>query len=209
MAVKYTARLQLWVCPEFQKLPRQQTEMTAPAMEVMDDDPEIKKEVCVMSTKVVITCDVLDVLEKRISRWSKMVRVLVYVDKFIARCKHIEVSLSIETSDIAKAEDKLISLIQQRSYHNEIEIYRTLPERSNKKIKTCLWWLNPLLDESGILRVGGRLGKTSLGSNIKHLAILPCDVIATRRIAQSCHRAVRTTTVGDIQDSVRILDCQY
>ena len=175
-------------------------------VEVKDDDPEITKDISTMSTKVETVDTVLGVLEKRISRWSKMVRVVVYVHRFIAKCKRFEVPLSIETSELIKAENKLVSLIQQRAYSNEISTYKTLQPKSNKrKAKTRLWRLNPLLDENGILRVGGRLGRTDFSSETKHPAILPYDAIATRRIAESCHLAVehsgRTTTVGEIRQS--------
>ena len=186
--------------------------------EVKDDDPEVKRKVNVLATTVALpkSC-LLERFEERISRWKKMVRVLAYMLKFVAKLVRkakvrnpnvfnnvknsvdsVNIDLEINTKDYISAENLLLKFIQQRSYPDELLLYSKQNTDSSKKaklpnskkIKTRLWRLDPSVDEEGILRVGGRLNRTNLQNTIKHPAILPCDAIATRRLVESFHREV-------------------
>ena len=65
--------------------------------------------------------------------------------------------------------------------------------------------LDPFVDQSGILRVGGRLKKSDLEENIKHPIILPKKGKISRLIVESCHRRVchqgRGITTNEIRNS--------
>ena len=106
-------------------------------------------------------------------------------------------------SELGAAENKLVSLIQQRHYPEEIKKY--VNSKSNRKPKTRLLGLDPFVDEEGLLRVGGRLKRAGHPDTVKHPVILPDKAVATRCLVrhhhQRGHHSGRTTTVGEVRQS--------
>ena len=171
--------------------------------EVDNDDPEVIKKVCILNT--LLKHDLINRMELRISRWVKMVRVLLQMKRFIAKCRKKSVKNAIDIDEFNEGETMLIKLIQQRAYSEEIKIYKNMnPSCNKKKVKTRIWQLDPFLDDSGVLRVGGRLKRSMLIDVAKHPVILP-KAVASQRLAESFHRSVqhsgRTTTVSEIRQS--------
>ena len=206
IAVKEKEKVSLWIHgPEFLKDPKDTWKGILPTAIINDDDPEVKNNVCVLHTHLDKSISILSWLEVRISRWEKMVRILVYMFKAIAKFrKVVGVSQSINTDDLDRAEKTLVWLIQQRSYAREISVYKN-SDCNGRRVKTRLSQLDPFLDENGLLRVGGRLGKSVFSDAVKHPIILPSKAIATDRLVQFHHQKVhhsgRTTTVGEIRQS--------
>ena len=133
-----------------------------------------------------------------------MVRVLLQMLRFITKFQKKSVSIKIEVEEYSNSENTLIRLIQARTYAEEIQVYKNHCLSSKRKVKTRMWKLDPFLDDNNILRVGGRLNKSSLIESAKHPIILP-KWIASRRLAESFHQSVqhsgRTTTVSEIRQS--------
>lgn len=91
-----------------------------------------------------------------------------------------------------------IRIVQAVHFKRELaslEGDKSLPARS------ILTKLNPRLDESGILRVGGRLRHTDLAYDARHPMILPGTSHLTRLIIEACHR--RTMHSGVQLSSLR------
>jgi hypothetical protein len=72
--------------------------------------------------------------------------------------------------DYQKAETLIIRIVQEESYADE---YSSLRSGEPVSKSSSIASLNPFLDENGILRVGGRLQKSSLTNKEKHPAIIP------------------------------------
>lgn len=61
-------------------------------------------------------------------------------------------------------------------------------EFNSKKFSKPLRRLNPFIDNSGILRVGGRLQHSALNFESKHPMLLPCKSLLTSRIIEFYHK---------------------
>ena len=66
-----------------------------------------------------------------------------------------------------------------------IEVGKPVGTRS--RLKT----LTPLLDESHILRVGGRIGKATVPYDVTHPIIIPQDHQLSRLIIMDCHKKLK------------------
>ena len=166
---------------------------------VDNDDPEVKK---VKVNKVSIEDDFLTRLTSRTNRWVRLKRIVATMLKWSDKKK------SILVDDLVKAEVINLRLLQRKVFHQEIE---TLKKGETGLVKTqlkqisCLFRLNPFIDENGVLRVGGRLSKSTLGDGIKYPVILPYKEPVTVMIIQWCHEQVqhggRGMTINGIRNT--------
>ena len=86
------------------------------------------------------------------------------------------------------------------------EQIRLLKEDKSKLTKRDpLYKLNPVLDTDSLLRVGGRLERSSLTDREKHLIILPKPGHITQLVVRFCHQEVnhqgRGMTINNIRAS--------
>ena len=138
-----------------------------------------------------------------------MVRIVATIKKFIQRCKlhrRDRKPFKLLVDDIDDAERTIVRLVQQKYLQREIQFYshsnpssrKQLTNKERRKEKS-LWKLDPYLDPNGILRVGGRIRKSSFSDELKNPVILPKDSVISRRIADHIHHEVkhrgRTTTL--------------
>lgn len=130
--------------------------------------------------------DVIDVT--RFSSWRKLIRVTAYVFKFIDKLKAAvrssctgEASLSI--TELQRAELYLVKEAQ-------IPLHKRLQQGDFKT-------LSPFIDSEGIIRVGGRLGKSKISYEQKHPALLPhgswMSLLITRHMHELGHGGVAVT----------------
>nr|CAI5820463.1 unnamed protein product [Callosobruchus analis] len=105
----------------------------------------------------------LEVAE-RTSSWSKLLRIVVYVYRFIKSLPHRKY---ITASDLDFAELRIICCLQR--YYFKREISNLL---SNKPCSTAFQRLQPFLKD-GIIHVGGRLKYSNLSFGQKHPIVLP------------------------------------
>ena len=182
---------------------------------IPEDDPEIKhspaNQFSVQVAKLDKSFCLISVLEKRISSWMKVLRVIATMKRFCARAQNKEDRSSgvvLSSADIQAAQLLVIQLIQKKYLKTELTFYGSKgggQRIANKKrrIEGRLWKLNPILDETGLLRVGGRMNKSDLCDAIKHPIILPKDCILSRRIAEYYHQEVkhcgRTSSLNSIR----------
>lgn len=143
------------------------------------DDKEIRPEVFTLATKVDLErpCSLGSVRFDRFSSWkslSRAVSVLQHIARSYSReCSchgwHIcfESSLS---SNVVAVQTLIIRIVQQDYYRSEILKLlagEQLPQNSS------LASLNPFIDNSGILKVGGRLKHADISSLEKNPIIIP------------------------------------
>ena len=150
--------------------------------EVDKNDKEVKKIFATEFMPLREENHVLASLEKEISSWYRMKRVLAIVIGIIKRKRFIREEPKVE--DLQGAEDKLIKWIQHREFANTIKILKDIDSRSidresekKKKLllrqRSNLLQCDPFLDSNGILRVGGRLQRAKLADNLKYPVIIP------------------------------------
>lgn len=79
---------------------------------------------------------------------------------------------------------RIIRALQLQQFKTEINL---ISQQKSLPIKNSLAKLSPFLDEAGILRVGGRLQKSSLSFDQKHpILLIKCDL--TKLIFEDLHR---------------------
>ncbi|XP_049875002.1 uncharacterized protein LOC126373073 isoform X1 [Pectinophora gossypiella] len=110
-------------------------------------------------------------LVEKYSDLNKMTRVLAYVIRFCNNCKPGNIksrSKHISSDELRQALGILIR--HEQEYYCKDEI-RALHKGEN--VKGSLKPLHPFIDDTGLLRVGGRLHNSAVPYNQKHPIILP------------------------------------
>ncbi|XP_070180319.1 uncharacterized protein [Littorina saxatilis] len=129
----------------------------------------------------------------RFSSYKKAVAAVAIIVKCCARKQNKQIS-ALEANQIAKR--NLIRVIQREAFGGACE----LKSKSNP-----LRDLDPFLDDDSLLRVGGRLRKTSELYGVKHPLILPKNSHLSRLIAVHHHEKTahqgRSLTLNDIRSS--------
>ena len=205
------ALVDLWFQgPEFLHQPEESWKYTI-IKPVADDDPELKTTVTVNTLQLNMNMTLLTRLEERISCWGKMVRVLAIMMLFCQRCRKTDNQTSLyllSTCETKKAETALFKMIQCTKLPEELKFYsqnKSPPRNPNKKIRsrTNIWKLDPYVDETGLLRVGGRLKKAAVNHNVKHPVILPNSCKAVQRLVEYQHKEIkhcgRTSTMNKLR----------
>ncbi|XP_065368962.1 uncharacterized protein LOC135961390 [Calliphora vicina] len=118
---------------------------------------------------------------KRFSSYTRALRVLAYVFRYIRRFKSSFANpnfplqyhnTELGQEEIKSVKSRLIMLAQKKCYQIEYDaLLKSEPIPKNSSLFT----LNPLLDQEGILRVNGRLANSSLPFKERFPIILPRD----------------------------------
>ena len=90
-------------------------------------------------------------------------------------------------ADIKHAEEALIAFVQRQAFSEEIHDLCCGEEKRVKK-SSKLAKLDPIFD-NGLLKVGGRLGKSDLSFEVKHPVIIPKTSKLSRLIMDDAHRS--------------------
>ena len=159
---------------------------------VKDDDPEVKV-LKKLKVNVVKTSEsnLLNMLVERTSNWYRLKRIVATILRWKYRKSKIDVDL------LCKAEKAIIKLVQVDTFRQELHSLQSLssvrasPSKLNKtkcvNRVSCLYRLDPFIDEEGLLRVGGRLSKSNLPRNVKYPVVLPKNSIISVMIIRWCH----------------------
>ena len=154
-----------------------------------DSDPEVKQEVKVNVTKLENNdSSILITLEKSVSTWTKMKRIIAWVLKYKKRlllCSKNEIiedkcqQLSVDL--IERGGLEIIKMVQKQYFTDEMKklVKPTTNDRSNLTKGNSLYKLDPFIDEKGIIHVGGRLRKSQLDQQIMHPIILTKKSVVT------------------------------
>ena len=146
-------------------------------LEVNNDDPEIKSQVKV--NMVQCNKDLLSRLLDLTTDWLRLLRIMGLIIMFIKNLKDksdkddISVKSTVISVDLLKdAECKILKMVQELLFGKEIEILKSNARSEIAKFSN-ISQLDVFIDNEGLLRVGGRLKNSSLGSILKHPVLLP------------------------------------
>ena len=119
-----------------------------------------------------------------------LVRVTAWVLRFVSKCHNKDKRTSLEgellsVDEISTAEDFWIKRIQVQAYPDDLA---RLLAGKEIHLSSDLKSLHPLVDENGILRVGGRLDRAPISYEAKHPAILPKKSDIVPLILSSLHQ---------------------
>ena len=124
----------------------------------------------------------------RFSSWTKLARVVGWVRRFIhnyfAKTKDLRKG-DLSCDEMEAAETHVVHLVQSDAFTSEIA---TLNSGGALPLRHKLSPLNPYVDDSGTLRVGGRLRKAQIPAAAKNQMILPKEHPVTRLLIVHNHR---------------------
>ena len=155
------------------------------------NDKELKANIGDIKLAVQTTCRVESLIQyERFSKWTRLIHAMVYVQRFIQKCrrkdKNIEKCSTITVKEFTDAKTALIILVQNDVFHQEIN---DLQDNACLKSNHALSKLDPFTDNTGLLRVGGRLKYALIPYASKHQIILPsghhCAMLLIRHIHKS------------------------
>ncbi|XP_061706222.1 uncharacterized protein LOC133517094 [Cydia pomonella] len=120
------------------------------------------------------------------SQLSKFKRVIAYVLRFInIKCKKQCLKGPLSAIELENALTVLVKLSQQQSFPVDLP---TLVNNKKLSPKSRLISLAPFVDSQGILRVGGRLGKSRYDFSVKHPILLCSKHTLTKLIFTYEHK---------------------
>ncbi|CAK9799110.1 hypothetical protein ANTPLA_LOCUS1901 [Anthophora plagiata] len=121
----------------------------------------------------------------RFSSIRKLNRVLGYILRFFNNCKNnSRVAGELTTTEISNAHTHLLKLVQSHTFAQEL---RDLNQGNPINKKSKLLNLAPFIDESALIRVGGRLKHAPISYSCKHPILLPRNHHVTDLIIRNEH----------------------
>ncbi|XP_068690212.1 uncharacterized protein [Montipora foliosa] len=131
---------------------------------------------------------------------------------------------SFTVEEMQHAEKTILRLVQDSAFPRELEVLRKIQRehcqesrdfsRARKaeiKKSSTLYQLDPVLDKNGLLRVGGRLGKSRVfPDDFKHPVILPKKSFMVNLVIRDAHERVghsgRSITLGALSSRYWIIN---
>ncbi|XP_054259795.1 uncharacterized protein LOC128984491 [Macrosteles quadrilineatus] len=151
---------------------------------VIDDDTlEIRPNpLNVLATTEKIKLTDFDILEKY-SCFRKLVNVMAYILRFIHNLQANDSRIGrLTCQEISSAKLRIFKLIQNTSFKDYISALKKGSQCSLKLAR-----LSPYIDDSGIVRVGGRLKHSNLTQDAKHPVLLPKSHCAVKLLIMHYH----------------------
>ncbi|GAA6067474.1 uncharacterized protein nek6 isoform X1, partial [Tachysurus ichikawai] len=145
-------------------------------------DPEVKS----VQTFVTTISNSMDILSRfsRFSSWSMLLKVVARIKRLGSKQKFPSDHVTVEERQ--KAAEAVIKLVQQEAFSKET---RMIEKRKFLPNSSALYHLDPIFDK-GLLRVGGRLKRSSLIPELKHPVVLPKESYITNLILSHYHTKV-------------------
>ncbi len=133
--------------------------------ELLFGDPEVKT-FCTLNTECTKNLSLIDGISK-FSSWSKAIRA---VAPLLRRANKVKSNHLSTVSERQKAELHIIKCFQDSSYKDEL---REIKSGRSVLSRSTLYSLDPFMDKDGVLRVGGRLCRSTFPDSVKHPIIIP------------------------------------
>ncbi|XP_062603438.1 uncharacterized protein LOC134265202 [Saccostrea cucullata] len=195
-----TTSLQNWIAgPQWLKIVPDETKTDYPLIEP-ESDKEIRQEVVSSKTRISTETLVSNRFCKN-STWNSLVKAISTLRRFLGNKARLN-SEAIEEPKLHKeSENVIIQLVQQESYSREIENLKSgKPLPRNSRVSR----LDPFLDSSGVLRVGGRLKRSSeLSLGEKNPILIPNQHYIAKLLVLHYHEIIhhqgRHLTAGAIR----------
>ena len=195
-----------WNGPEFLRRPlNEQVGREEPAT-ISDSDPEVRK-VHSLAIKVEPFANLIERLQY-FSDWNRARRAVALPIRLQKRYKGKQanreavkekrgsnITEPISVEEICQAELEIIRTVQREAFPREMKLRPGMPtqeraeERSVRKA-SVISQLDPFADETGVLRVGGRIKHAGIPFKEKHPLILPKKGHVTNLIIRHHHEEV-------------------
>ncbi len=166
-----------------------------PVPDLLLGDPEVKT-FCTLNTNCTESFNLVDRLSK-FSSWSNAIRA---VARLLRRVNKDKSNHPSTVSERKKAELYIIKCLQESSYKEEL---KEIKGGKNVSSRSALYPLDPFLDEDGVIRVGGRLGRSRYPDSVKHPIIVPKNHQITQMIVAYFHDKVMHQGKGFTLNEIR------
>ena len=122
---------------------------------------------------------------------------------------------SLTVGKIARATREIVKTIQCQEFHKELELLQRFPQEHttssvtampNGKKLHCMGYVSPLILD-GVICVGGRMDRASLGLSAKHRMLLPRKHHVTDLIIRDCHERKGHMGASQVLASIRQRFC--
>lgn len=125
---------------------------------------------------------------EKYSSFFKLQRITAYILRFINICRKqaSHNSTQITYEEMQAATQKIIFLVQQQHFQRE---FHDLTTKNAVSKDSKLRSLNPYLDDTGLIRVGGRIHYSKVNQNQKHPIVLPQHHHVTSLIIKETHES--------------------
>ncbi|KAK2561737.1 hypothetical protein P5673_015113 [Acropora cervicornis] len=165
----FHAECRWWSGPKFLWEPEHMWP-NAPVEDLEEDDNEIRKLPTVM---FVSSASQIDVILQRYSSWSRLIKVMSWVLRFVQRSRkkapaYLKAS-TLQLVEIQQTSQEIVRLVQSQHFHEE---YLCLKEGRQVKCNSKLANLSPILID-GVIRVGGRIHRAPIAFKAAHPMVLP------------------------------------
>jgi hypothetical protein len=142
---------------------------------------------------------------ERWSSFTKSIRVLGWVMRFVSNCKSEKVRGDLTYEEMSKAKSLLYKVVQVEVFGGELS---RLEQKQSVHKNSPLFKLSPFLDDKGLVRSGTRLQLSDLSIEEKHPIILPKGHLALL-IVRHQHLLLKhggvDTLVSSLRDSLWII----
>lgn len=145
-----------------------------------EDLPEQKPTKMILATQLNEKPFIQEFIEKY-SSFQKLQRITSYIWRFYNNCrdKKQKIGGTLTLPELKKSTLLLCRLVQQQRFPEE---YKLLGKSQLIQNSSSLKLLTPFMDESKLIRVGGRLARSTLPFEQKHQILLPQDHHLTKLI---------------------------
>ncbi|XP_053685748.1 uncharacterized protein LOC128735282 [Sabethes cyaneus] len=151
---------------------------------------------------------------ERFSKWERMARATAYAYRFVTNVKrkpHGEVRSFgyLTQEELRKAESILVGMAQRQTYREEIEVLihnrdRPMAEQQSLDTRSALYGLTPFVDESGVVRIDGRIGAAKyVRAETRFPAILPRNHRVTMLLIDAYHRKFQHANAETVVNEIR------
>lgn len=179
------------------------------SMDNLKDDPEFKK-VQVFSTSRTTTQSLLHRLDY-FSDWNKAKRAIANclhykwllmncLDRKTKVTKGDTSNMYHTVEDLKKAEVAILRMVQEVHFEKDIE---KLVRKVTVGTESSLYRLDPILDDNGLIRVGGRMSHSSDTYEVIHPVILPRKSHVTQLLIRHFHERVQHQGRGITTNELR------
>ncbi|XP_041973748.1 uncharacterized protein LOC121729336 isoform X1 [Aricia agestis] len=122
------------------------------------------------------------------SSYTKLIRIVAYIQRFIFNCKNkLRKSSYLTYKELQSSQNVILNIAQQEMFPEE---YITLKAKQTLHKKNRLISLSPFIDSQNLIRVGGRLENSNYDYNIKHPILLCSKHHLTKSIFEKEHKAL-------------------
>lgn len=148
--------------------------------------PESLPDVKITSLTVDVVEPILDNLINSFSSLTPLTRIVALLKRFVHNTKNPKnrITGNLTATELKSSLNHIIRIVQSTEFSLD---YRNLQSKSPLHHRSSLLSLNPFLDDTQIMRLGGRLENAIISFNSKHPIILPKSHHITKLIIRQAH----------------------